>query len=571
MDFYPIRVVDIFKKLNQDIFLPAIQREFVWDINQIERLFDSLMDDFPIGSFLFWKLREEKKEEWPVYKFIQDYDEEHPHNPRANMAGITRDITLVLDGQQRISSLFIGLGGSYRRFYYRWRKERLYLNLLKRPQVDDDNPEELTYGFAFRESDESEDELQLWYRVGRILDFADAEDAKSDIRSRLNQLPDEQRDMANKLIGRLHNRVHTRQVGSYYEERSQDYERALQIFVRTNSGGTKLGYSDLLLATAIASWHGLDAREEIHNFTDRLNEIGGYSFDKDFVLKACLFLSKISEREYLPIQYKVKNFTQANLNIIRNNWDDIKSALCTTVKLIDRFGFKQRDLVARLAILPIAFFIRSRGNPSFWESSHRDDVGQQIAIRRWLIFSILKRVFGQSSDTILNRLREILIPPDPSQCFPSSEFYKLLGIEPQLGNDEIDRILEFKYQGQYTNLVLSLLYPDKRWRNATFHQDHIFPKSLFTRSALRSRNYDDATVKDYLAKYDTIANLQLLTNSENLSKSNTEFDEWIQSRDEEFRNCHLIPPLSDYSLDNFGQFVRERSRLIRERLQGTVE
>lgn len=161
MDFYPIRVVDIFKKLNQDIFLPAIQREFVWDINQIERLFDSLMDDFPIGSFLFWKLREEKKEEWPVYKFIQDYDEEHPHNPRANMAGITRDITLVLDGQQRISSLFIGLGGSYRRFYYRWRKERLYLNLLKRPQVDDDNPEELTYGFAFRESDESEDELQL--------------------------------------------------------------------------------------------------------------------------------------------------------------------------------------------------------------------------------------------------------------------------------------------------------------------------------------------------------------------------------------------------------------------------
>lgn len=545
----------------------------MWDINQIKRLFDSLMADFPIGSFLFWKLKEEKKEEWSVYEFIRDYDKEHPHNRRANMAGIRRDITLVLDGQQRISSLFIGLGGSYRRFYYRRRKERLYLNLLKRPGVDEDNPEELTYGFAFRESDESEDELQLWYPVGRILDFDDAEDAKADIRSRLNRLLDEQRDMANKLIGRLHNRVHTRQVGSYYEEKSQDYEKVLQIFIRTNSGGTKLGYSDLLLATATASWHDsdLDAREEIHNFTDRLNEIGGYRFGKDFVLKACLYLSKKSEREYLPIQYKVKNFTQANLNIIRNNWDDIKSALCTTVKLIDRFGFKQRDIVAQRAILPIAFFIRSRGNPSFWESSHRDDVDQQIAIRRWFIFSTLKHGFGESSDTILNGLREILIRPDSSHCFPSSELYRVLKIEPQLSSDEIAGILKFKYQGQYTNLVLSLLYPDKCWRNATFHQDHIFPKSMFTRSALGSRDYDDATVEGYLAKSDTIANLQLLTRSENLSKSNTEFDEWIQSRDEEFRNCHLIPPLSDYSLDNFGQFVEERSKLIRKRLQQTVE
>ena len=70
------------------------------------------------------------------------------------MAGITKDITLVLDGQQRITSLYIGLKGSYRYFYYRWRKTRLYLNLLKPPTPNDENPEELTYGFAFREGDE---------------------------------------------------------------------------------------------------------------------------------------------------------------------------------------------------------------------------------------------------------------------------------------------------------------------------------------------------------------------------------------------------------------------------------
>ena len=78
------------------------------------------------------------------------------------MAGVTKDITLVLDGQQRITSLYIGLKGSYRYFYYRWRKNRLYLNLLKTPVPNEDNPEELTYGFAFREGAEPDgDKPQL--------------------------------------------------------------------------------------------------------------------------------------------------------------------------------------------------------------------------------------------------------------------------------------------------------------------------------------------------------------------------------------------------------------------------
>ena len=100
------------------------------------------------------------------------------------MAGITKDITLVLDGQRRIPSLYIGVKGSYRYFYYIWRKNRLYLNLLKQPVPNEDNPEELTLCFAFREGAEPDgDKPQLWYTVGGILDFEDAEDAKSDMKS----------------------------------------------------------------------------------------------------------------------------------------------------------------------------------------------------------------------------------------------------------------------------------------------------------------------------------------------------------------------------------------------------
>ena len=343
MEYIPIRVSDIIRQVNRDIYLPAIQREFVWDTNRIERLFDSIMADFPIGSFLFWLLEQKNKDEWPVYEFIRDFDAESPHNPHAAMAGITKDIKLVLDGQQRITSLLIGLKGKYRYFYYRLRETRLYLNLLKPAVPNEENPEELTYGFAFRESAEPDgEEPQLWYLVGRILDFEDAEDAKLDMKQRLVALPAAQQDNANKLIGRLHNRIHTTLVGNYYQENSQDYEKVLQVFVRANSAGQPLEYSDLLLSTATAKWETLDARSEIHGFTDSLNGLGnGYSFGKDFVLKACLYLS-----ENLPIQYKVKNFTRKNLRTIEENWEKIKDFLSTTVRLISRFGFSAKNVVA---------------------------------------------------------------------------------------------------------------------------------------------------------------------------------------------------------------------------------
>lgn len=559
MEYIPVRVSDIIRQLNRDLYLPAIQREFEWGPDRIERLFDSIMSDFPIGSFLYWRLEQKNKDEWPVYEFIRDFDDEDPHNPPANMAGIMKDVTLVLDGQQRITSLFIGLRGSYRYLYYRWRKTNLYLNLLKVPTPNEDNPEELTYGFAFRESGEPNgDTPQLWYLVGRILDFDDAEDAKSDMKAQLAGLSDEQRENAQKLIGRLHNRIHTTLVGNYYEEKSQDYDKVLQVFVRANSAGQPLEYSDLLLATATAKWESLDARSEIHDFTDSLNDIGtGYSFGKDFVLKACLYLT-----DGLPIQYKVKNFTRKNLRVIEENWEKIKNALSTTVRLVSRFGFNDKNVVAPLALLPIAMYIMKRGNWSFDTSSNAHDADAQVTIRKWFVFSTLKNAFGSSTDTTLTRLRELLSACDASTPFPAAALYASLDIEPKLSDPEIARVLEYSYQGRYTNLALSLLYPDRDWKDAVFHEDHIFPQSEFQTSKLKKRGYDDAKINSYLATYNTLANLELLTDSENLLKNATPFDEWIETRDPAFRKRHLIPDLPAYRFDFFGEFQKERTALV---------
>lgn len=565
MEYRAVRIKDVIGGINKDYFLPAIQREFVWDTGQIQKLFDSIMGDYPIGSFLFWRVDEKNKEEWTTFEFIRQFNEESPHNPEASLKGITRDIHLVLDGQQRMSALYIGLRGSYRYFHYRWRTTKLYLNLLKRPLTNEADPEELVYQFHSRESPDPDEDDEVWYEVGRILNFDDPEDAKADLKSRLAECSEADRENANRLIGRLHNKIHTLPTLNYYEERSQEYDKVLTIFVRANSAGTPLEYSDLLLSTATAKWEKLNAREEITTLMDNLNALGGtenFRFGKDFVLKGSLYLT-----EELPIQYRVQNFTKSNLRKIEDNWDNIKAYLATTARLVRKFGFRWENIVAPLALLPIAFWLMKRGDDKFDKSSKESDVVAQTAIKKWLTIALLKNAFGGSSDTTLKNLRDELLSMKKYVSFPLEQLNTALEIQPNLSDDEIGDLVRYKYRGKYTYLILSLLYPDRDWKDTTFHEDHIYPESAFGTRGLRKQSYSRDKVERYQSLYNTILNLELLTDTENLSKNATPFDKWITTRDQGFKKRHLIPEMKSYSLDEFEDFIQKRRKLVVQRLK----
>src|SRR5947209_5625073 len=110
----PITVKEAIENVHaKHYLLPAIQREVVWGCDQIERLFDSLMRDYPIGSFLFWYVQRTNTSNYQFYEFMRDYsDWDNYHNAKASVTG-QDDITGVLDGQQRLTSLYLGLRGSY--------------------------------------------------------------------------------------------------------------------------------------------------------------------------------------------------------------------------------------------------------------------------------------------------------------------------------------------------------------------------------------------------------------------------------------------------------------------------
>jgi len=299
----PITINDAINKIDKKKYLlPAIQREFVWEPEQIIKLFDSLMSGYPIGSFLFWGLDKQNIRKYQFYEFIREYHErDKKHNPKANITG-DDDITVILDGQQRLTALYIALKGTYAyRLYHKHKKKddsfpkrKLYLNLLNKADDID-----LIYNFAFLTEDESKQttEANYWFEVGKILELKEEADVNDYlVEQGLMSLDKDISKFANRTLFKLHSIIHKDRVINYYLEYSQELDKVLNIFIRVNSGGTQLNYSDLLLSIATAQWSSKDAREEITTFVDEINNIGeGFEFDKDFVLKSCLVLSDISD------------------------------------------------------------------------------------------------------------------------------------------------------------------------------------------------------------------------------------------------------------------------------------
>jgi len=566
------------KRLNSQFFLPAIQREFVWSPDQICQLFDSIMRGYPISSFLYWQLDENNRDKWEAYKFIDHAEHGGTHNVIAHTDGV-HDLTLILDGQQRFTSLLVGLKGAYtvKKKHKRknnpnaYSKQFLYLNLFKDPKLDeDDDNNELRYDFCFFESQPSESDKKYWYKVGRILDF----DSKDDFDDYVDNLEEELPDSVSKRqikvfknnLSRLRKVVHEDEVIAYYTELDQDYDRVLDIFIRANEGGTKLSKSDLLLSMVISKWEGVNAREEIFGFVDRLNKdlTRKNDFHKDFIMKACLVLTD------LPVAYKVKNFTNNNLALIQSRWEDIKNAIEKSVDLINIFGIDEDTLTSANTLIPIIYYFFKKPDIDFRRSTTPFAIHTSAEIRRWLSIALLNNVFSGQSDNMLRDVRKAVQDNLHRDDFPADKINETIsksGRTAYFDDYAIDSFLELTYHKPVTFLALSLLYEENAWGTMQFHKDHIFPQDTFKGKNLEDRGFDSDVCLKFVNLKDNIGNLTLLLERENIEKRNKPFEDWIKTRDESFLDKHLIPKDKElWKLENFESFIDARNELIKNRL-----
>ena len=147
--------------------------------------------------------------------------------------------------------------------------------------------------------------------------------------------------------------VHTEPVIAYYEEDDRELDKVLDMFIRTNSRGTTLSYSDMLMSMATAQWQNLDALEEIHGTVDQINQIGdGFGFSRDFLLKADLMLADVGS-----VRFRITNFNSDNMKLLEAQWDRITRAVRAAVELVARFGFSQSSLTAHNPVLPMAHYL----------------------------------------------------------------------------------------------------------------------------------------------------------------------------------------------------------------------
>jgi uncharacterized protein with ParB-like and HNH nuclease domain len=515
--FKDLSIKDVISEINLSYFLPDIQREYVWlrkaDEKKIEQLFDSILRGYPISSFLFWKLRksdietnrdidtESDKLNFQLYKLLEKYDERIVHNEKINIEQINSDdLHIILDGQQRLTSLYVGLKGSRTLKRKRswidnpnaYEEKKLYLNLRHQPSVD--NPED-NFDFEFLKNDEipQHDESNYWFKVGNILDMGSV---ISYVRE--NNLNDDEAQ----ILEKLKEVFCIQKLISYFEETEKNLDKVLKIFIRVNSGGTQLSYSDLLMSILTANFSS-DIRDLMNKLVDTVEDEGFGVMGRDQILKTCLILT---ESNHI---FALKNFNKANIHKIENNWEEITIQISNALSLLIKAGYRNR-LSSAYIISAIAFYLFKYKNVT------DEDVSE---ITNFIRIAQIKSYFTTSLD---NKLEIV------AKAVKNNNTFKAINSE--LANnklhpltislDDIERMIDLQYGSPAILPVLQILYPNLDFKNSTFHIDHIYPKSRFNSN-------NNLLSEDSQGKANFLFNLQLLQGDENNSKRAKDPEVWI--------------------------------------------
>ena len=286
-------IASYLSELNDATFLPGLQREFVWSSAQIEELFDSLIRDYPVGLVITWNIRRTDRDH-VAYEFIRDYVAGDGTVPDAvydagfqrynEPADAGRFDTLVIDGQQRLNSVLVGLAGSIAQYVggrgharsdvANWEQQVLCVDLFGHPDYDDPSlAGDYTFRFrraeAFGKADrfgyEDEDGIhRFWHPLSAVVDengrIGSVRSLRRDVRGIVDEAPidadettrEERRDVAVGVVNDVVDRVLEHPLPSH--EVSHETEHIREIFQRINTQGSDPKPYQLLLSNLMSYW-----------------------------------------------------------------------------------------------------------------------------------------------------------------------------------------------------------------------------------------------------------------------------------------------------------------------------
>lgn len=494
--------------------LPEFQRGYVWNRIQVRDLMNSMYKRYPVGSLLVWETKRD-------------------NTIARGQDNIAENVKMLLDGQQRITSLYGIIRGRAPKFFDGDPKvfTDLYFN------VEDETFE--FYG-PMKMDGNSE-----WVDVTELM-----RNGIEPFITKFSSDPEKSTSLG-LYIKRL-NQIHQiQEINLHVEEitgEDKDTDTVVEIFNKVNSGGTKLSKGDLALAKICGSWP--EARNELKV---RLNKWknAGFHFKMDWYLR-CINAIATGEAKFQALD----TITTA----------EFKTSLETAEKAIDkllntissRLGLDHDRVLGSVYSIPLMCRYVTENDMSLGDYKQRD------RLLYWYIHSMLWGRYAGSTESTLdkdlgliedtdqpisNLIQELrqnrgdlkLYASDFKGWSRGARFYPMLYM--------LTRVWHAKDWGTGDQLSSHLL-----GNLSSLQLHHIFPKSYL---------YDS----DYqMHEVNALANMTFLTQETNLKISDRppiEYFPEIESKHPGALESHWIPVDRDlWRKENFREFVLARQELL---------
>lgn len=520
------KIEDLINEIEKEqLILPEFQRGYVWKRTAVRSFVTSLYRGYPTGSFLIWKTPEPGK--------IRGTGE---------LDADANAFELILDGQQRLTSIFTLMTGKPPPFY---EGESLYFDLYF-------NLLDESFGYWKKMAMQGKPE---WIPVTAFFQ----EGFGSFLQSRI-QASDDVKALYIENLDQLKKLDAIRTYPYYVRTLSElDMDRVVEIFNLVNSAGTNLSKSDLALAHICASWP--EARETFRTTQSRLAE-HGFGFDLDFFTRATSTVATNSAL-YEPL-YKTPSAE------VQKAWTRVERVLEYLVNVFraDAFIDSSGTLPSDFPLIPLVAYLAQNGDKF-------SDDREKFQFLHWFYAAVMWGRYSGSAETKLNADVAVLHEPDA----PDRLRDKLLQERGRIKLESRDLARRGAGSTLYplTYIVMRALGA-RDWFNGQplysknvgavygLERHHIFPQAVLYKSGYSS---SDRAQKEMVNE---IANLAFLTKHANIKISATDPLSYLKVVRDTYPGAleAQFVPMDEqlWTVERFPDFLSARRTLIADGING---
>jgi uncharacterized protein with ParB-like and HNH nuclease domain len=542
---------------NEKYVMPAFQRQFVWSMDQIEKLWDSILLDYPIATFLFWHI-DDNNVTWDTYfcdflhKVIFDSRKQSDStNYDLKRVNLKYTDTAILDGQQRMTSLFLSLLGEAQIRPKNARKKsgsvaftKLLIELNKNKlTVDEEEYNSKRFDIKFTEKILRISPTQ--FDIKQILEqkFQDVSTRQQAIENAVINVPHDSKEYAREILNKLCKKVFDEKLIHYTEISDMKQDDALEMFVRFNSGGKALRKSEITMSILEAYWSS--AKTEFgHILTDSYEKFGS-----DFIIRSALML----------FGDVVKSNINKNIaDELKNNWGDFKQALNKLETVLKGMKIEiSRFSGSWNVLLPILYSIY-----------YNPDYNQTLdGIKAYLLRAILFNYFQSGTTGKLQQMKSNIINYDYEITIEMLDQMNEL----RVSDGKIDDIINAEEGSRLAGEALHYLSRDWLSTSFKYEQDHLHPKERFENKPISVSMVD---WKRWCSNRNRLPNLHLLEGRSNGSKNDMRLVDYYNDMNDEQKKIFLerafIPEDVSLEIEDFGDFYERRREILTEKIKALV-